>query len=133
MLSIFPELFTYALVAPFLLRIVLGGFFVYQGVRRHKQDAGSWAALWNNAKIGSLAIAPLLTKIQIVIGVLIFVGLYTQVSIIFAAVFVGLELFRRNRITRLTMAEIWPSIFIITVAASLLFLGAGLLAFDLPL
>ncbi len=133
MLSTFPELFTYSLFAPFLLRLALGGFFIFQGMRRHKQDSEGWNTLWNNAKIGSLSIAPLLTKIQIILGVLIVVGLYTQISVILAALFVGAEVYRRHRITPLTVSEVWPSVFLIVVSISLLFLGAGVLAFDLPL
>ena len=133
MLSTFPELFTYALVAPFILRIVLGGFFVFQGIRRHKQDSTSWNTLWGDMKIGSLHVAPILVKIQIVIGILLFVGLYTQISAILAIIFIVVELYKRNNFARLNSQEVWSGIFMVSVALSLLFLGAGLLAFDYPL
>ncbi len=136
MLSTFPELFTYALLAPFILRIVLGGFFIFQGIRRHKQDSQestAWANFWGNKKIGSLSIAPILTKVQIVLGIFLFVGLYTQISAILAIVFVLVEAYKRNSNARLSFQEVWMLIFTIAMAKSLLFLGAGLLAFDLPL
>ena len=134
MLSTFPELFTYALVAPFVLRIVLGGYFILQGARRRKADDGlAWDALWVNVKIGSLPVAPILAKIQIVIGVLLFIGLYTQIATILAIIFVGLEWRKRTKSSRLSFQELWMTIMVAAIAVSLLFLGAGFLAFDLPL
>jgi uncharacterized membrane protein YphA (DoxX/SURF4 family) len=133
MLSTFPELFTYGLIAPFVLRVALGIFFVLQGIRRRKQDIISWNNLWNGVKIGSLQVGPILAKIQIVLGIFLFVGLYTQISAILAVIFMAVEWFKRHKVSSLSFAEIWMSVFIITIAASLLFLGAGLLAFDLPL
>ena len=134
MLSTFSELFPYALVAPFVLRIVLGGYFILQGARRRKADDGlAWDALWVNVKIGSLPVAPILAKIQIVIGVLLFIGLYTQIATILAIIFVGLEWRKRTKSSRLSFQELWMTIMVAAIAVSLLFLGAGFLAFDLPL
>lgn len=133
MLSTFPELFTYGLIAPFMLRVALGTFFVLQGIRRRKQDIISWNNLWNGVKIGSLQVGPILAKIQIVLGIFLFVGLYTQISAILAIVFIAVEWFKRHKVSRLSFAEMWTPIFVLVIAGSLLFLGAGLLAFDLPL
>jgi uncharacterized membrane protein YphA (DoxX/SURF4 family) len=137
MLSIFPELFTYGLVAPFILRVALGSYFIVQGLRRHKQDTGVWENLWSHngmpIKIGSLKVAPVLVKIQIVLGVLLFVGLYTQVATIFALVFVGAEVFMKHKQSPLSFNEKWFAVLVGALALSLLFLGAGFLAIDLPL
>ena len=133
MLSIFPELFTYALIAPFILRIGLGVYFISQGIRHRKEDALAWDALWSEVKIGSSPVAPILAKIQIVVGVLLFVGLYTQVAAILAVIFAGVEWHKRTRVASLPFQELWTTVMVIVIAVSLLFLGAGFLAFDLPL
>lgn len=134
MLSIFPELFTYSLIAPFILRIALGGYFILQGAHRRKAgDDPAWDALWNNAKIGSLPTAPVLAKIQIIIGVLLFVGLYTQVAAILAIIFVGIEWRKQSQTAPLPFQELRVTVLAGAIGVSLLFLGAGFLAFDLPL
>jgi|CXWK01.1.fsa_nt_gi uncharacterized membrane protein YphA (DoxX/SURF4 family) len=133
MLSTFPELFTFGLAAPFVLRVLLGCFFIFQGLRRHKQDAVAWNALWNDAHIGSLKLAPILTKIQVILGVLLFVGLYTQISAIIAILFIAAVWYRTFGFSRPSFTDAWISLFPAVIAFSLLFLGAGLLAFDLPL
>ncbi len=133
MLSIFPELFTYGLFAPLILRIVLGGYFVLLGIRRVKEDSAGYSALWGNTKIGSKPLAPILAKIQITIGIMIFIGLYTQVIVIVAIAFMLAEWFRRSAMGKLSFQELWNTLLIVAICAALLILGAGLLAFDLPL
>ncbi len=134
MLSIFPDLFTYSLIAPFVLRIALGSFFVLQGIRRHKEDSMGWNALWVNKKLGTYTVAAILAKIQIIIGVLLFVGLFTQVAGILALLFVWVEWFKkRTNGTTIPFQELWLAVLVTVIGLSLLFLGAGSLAIDLPL
>lgn len=133
MLSTFPELFTYGLIAPFILRIAVGAFFVLMGLRRRKQNAAEWDTLWGGKKVGSLLLSPILAKIQIVIGIFIFVGLYTQISAILSIIFLAVEWYKRRKAGHLYFSEMWNYVFMMVIAVSLLFLGAGLLAFDLPL
>jgi len=134
MLSIFPDLFTYSLVAPFILRIAVGGFFILQGTRRHKEDRVVWDTFWSDKKIGSHAIAPILAKIQIVVGVFLFIGLFTQIAATLAAIFVWGEWFRkRMNGNNVPFQELWMTVLVSVIGISLLFLGAGALAIDLPL
>lgn len=133
MLSTFPELFTFGLIAPFILRVALGYFFIFQGLRRHKQEAMTWDTLWGGAHIGSLKVAPILQKIQVVLGVFILIGLYTQISAILVVVFLLVEWYKKFGFSRPHFNDVWPALFPVAIALSLLFLGAGLLAFDLPL
>lgn len=133
MLSIFPGLFTYAIVAPFILRVALGGFFIWQGVRRRKEEMASWDNLWSGKKIGSLPLSPILAKIQIVIGVFLLFGLYTQIATLLAIIFIWLEFKKKAEVFKPTFQEMWAAVFMTVIAVSLLFLGAGIFAFDLPL
>ncbi|HLP44120.1 MAG TPA: DoxX family membrane protein [Candidatus Nanoarchaeia archaeon] len=133
MLSIFPELFTYSLFAPFILRLVLGAYFMYTGIRHHKEDAALWNTVWNDKKIGSWTVGSILAKVQIAIGVLLILGLWTQIAAILVIVFNKVEWYKRHKFNTEPIAALWPKIFISAIAFSLLFLGAGFLAADLPL
>lgn len=133
MLSVFPELLTFSLVAPFILRITIGGFMVFLGIRRRKVEVVTWDSLWSDTKIGSVPLGPVLAKIQIVIGIFIFIGLYTQIAVLLALAFIWLEYYKKSKALQTTLHELWLTIFMTAINISLLFLGAGLLAFDLPL
>jgi uncharacterized membrane protein YphA (DoxX/SURF4 family) len=133
MLSLFPSLFTYGLFAPLIIRLAIGIYFTFIGFRHYREEAASWATLWNNRKIGQIALSSLLAKLQIVIGIMLTIGLYTQAVAIAAIVFVWVEWAVKSRASRPSTAELWTNIFISAMCVSLLFLGAGFLAFDLPL
>lgn len=143
MLSIFPNLFTYSLFAPFVLRLALGSFFILQGLRRIRQDAPAWNSIWGsqlgdavkteNGSAVPWTLASVLARLQILIGVFIFIGLFTQVTALVAIAFVWVEWFKRARTNPHTFSELWGIIFVTAICIGLLFLGAGFLAFDLPL
>lgn len=133
MLSVFPELLTYSLIAPFVLRIALGCYFIAQGIRRRNAVIKSRNASRNDAKPDSPRVEPILTKIQIVIGIFLFAGLYTQVAAILAILFVWFDSRAKSKIAKLSFEELWAALFATATGISLLFLGAGFLAFDLPL
>ena len=133
MLSVFPELFTYWLIAPFILRIVLGAYFLYTGIRHHNIDSETWNMVWNNKKIGSQAVGSILAKVQIGLGVLFVIGLWTQIIAIIAITLNKIEWYKRHKFTWNTSPDIWPKIFISAICLALLFLGAGFFAVDLPL
>lgn len=133
MLSVFPELFTYSLIAPLILRLAIGCYFLFGGIRKLRENKDNWNNLWSNSSLGSLALGPILAKIQIVIGIFLLAGLYTQIAAILAIVFAGAECWKRHRGTAPSLHESWPTIFVIAISLALLFLGAGFLAFDLPL
>lgn len=133
MLSIFPELFTYWLVAPFILRITLGAYFLYTGIRHHKEDSAMWNTVWNNKKIGALPVGSLLAKVQVALGVLFIIGLWIQAIAIIAIALNKIEWYKRHKFAWTTSPDIWPKIFISAMCLALLFLGAGFFAADLPL
>ncbi len=133
MLSLFPNLFTYSLVAPFIIRIVLGAFFLYYGIRHHKEEAAAWNSVWNDKKIGSWTVGSILAKVEIVIGVLLVLGLWTQAAAILVIVFNKVEWYKKHGMGWSPVPEVWTKIFISAMGLALLFLGAGFLATDLPL
>ncbi len=105
MLSLWPNLFAFQLVAPLLLRLALGGslFALY-------------FSSWRNAR----------GIVGLLVGIFIFIGLFTQPAALAASLLL-LEEGWSNRHSRLA---IFP---LLTIALSLLVLGPGFLAFDWPL
>jgi hypothetical protein len=107
MLSVFPELFNYSQFGPFFLRLALAIVLI---------------------KIGYLAIFKPLKKYERAIGIaqwisalFLLLGFLTQIGALIAL------------ITSFKAEQKIMKPMIVAVALSLLFLGPGLLSFDLPL
>src|SRR3989344_8392904 len=114
MLSMFGDLLTFSLLAPFIIRLFLGLYFVLWG----------WSLLRKPAE-GSLFKKYFLSAISLVGGIFVAVGFLTQIATLFLMI-LSLYLAKRdsNRVT---------FILLFAMALSLLFSGAGFFAFDLPL
>lgn len=107
MLSVFPELFNYSQIAPFILRIALsivlvrfGYWAIFKTTTRHEKAIGI---------------------IQWLAAIFLFLGFLTQIAALLAIV---------------TVFNVKPKIsklMIVSVALSLMLLGPGLFSFDLPL
>ena len=116
MVTIFPDLLIFSLLAPFIIRLFLGFYFIVWGWSsiRKKDDAQS------NTRLKQV-----LGLVGLVGGLFVLVGAFTQIA---ALVLLGLLAYliktSRNRL---------PYILLLGMALSLLLSGAGLLAFDLPL
>ena len=118
MLNIFPDLLSYGLLAPFLLRLVVGIFFVRKGIDDAKKSRVV-KEVWGR----------LLSFLEVASGILLIVGAKTQiVSIItlFLSIYAISKLKERG-------VEFYLYLLLATISISLLFSGAGFLAVDLPL
>lgn len=102
MLSVFPELFVYGLLAPVIIRLSLA------------------VILFSASGVGKIARA-----VGLVIGVLLGLGLYTQVAALAAVAWV---LINQQRFGNWQLRVLF-----IAAALSLLLSGAGLPAIDWPL
>ncbi len=118
MLSVFPTLLAYGLLAPFIIRVALGAYFLYfvfqtaQGdLRKQTHSPFLWGVIILPAAVGS---------------VLVLSGVATQIGALILALWTLATLFRTKE-NRLVM------LFALAMALSLLFSGAGFLAFDMPL
>lgn len=118
-LSIFPQLFTFEIFAPLLLRLVVGIFLVWLGMSRYKKDY-KWS-----------------TVFYYISGSLVFLGLYTQPASILAIVVLKFDFYMdywNNRKSTPVQAEKYFLYFMAgIILLSLLFTGPGAFAFDLPL
>ena len=132
MLSLFPDLFTYEQIAPFLLRIILALIFLGNGysklfktwretslffARHGLKPASFWAGL-----IGTT---------ELVSGIMLAIGFLTQVASLFImAIMLGAIIKVKFKEGFLGGYDL--DLLVLITAASLLFLGPGILSVDMP-
>jgi hypothetical protein len=114
-LSIFPQLLTFGLIAPTLLRIVVGIFLILAGLDRYKK-VYKWASI--------AYFAP---------GLFVFIGLYTQVAVIVGIIVIAFDYFEDKKNGPISREKMFVYAFAKIILLSLLFTGPGFFAFDLPL
>jgi putative oxidoreductase len=115
MLSLFPQLFAYRELAPFILRLVLGLIFISFGYPK------TFKRLEQNHFQRALGI------LELGGGILLIAGLFIQIAAIL------LIIARIAAISKSSEKNYRLNILIIASLVSLLLLGPGLFSFDLPL
>ena len=134
MLSIFPELLTFGLIAPLLLRVVAGALFAISGwealvskrVEKHDcfQNAGFRPVVFWLYLVG---------VVELVGGALLVLGLFTQpAALALLIVTIGAILLKFKNPKLLSEPTAYY-VLLFAILASLIFSGAGFFAFDLPL
>jgi uncharacterized membrane protein YphA (DoxX/SURF4 family) len=121
-LSLFPSLLSYERIAPFIIRVVLGItliWFGYYKLKKRGQSSGSNSALYG--------------AVEVITGIFLVIGLYTQLAALINALILVIKLGFKAREGKFLSDGINYYILLLAMAISLLFLGAGAYAFDLPL
>ena len=117
MLSIFPDLLAFGLFAPFIIRIALAiyalSFAISTGKKASRQKDFS-IYLWIRINLASIG------------GILVFLGIFTQIGALFLGAWAALEAFRNKEARAIYLLAL-------AMALSLVFSGAGFIAFDFPL
>lgn len=116
MVTIFPNLLSWGLIAPLILRTIIGLYFFLRGFQTWKKRDKTWHKWYSG--------------FEIIIGVLFIIGALTQIASIFA-IFDTTVRFGKN-LKNSNKTEKALFVFVIGVAISLLFSTAGFYAFDLP-
>lgn len=134
MLSLFPALLPYSLVVPFVFRIVSGALFVYIGYANLTRHRASKIALFGRFRLmsGNVWLA-VLAALEAAGGLMLISGLFTQGAALALSFLLILGLIARKKQPE---AIFWSGGFLcllLLITASLLFLGPGFYAFDLPL
>jgi hypothetical protein len=123
MLNVFPDFLAYGfLLGPMLVRVCLGLFVLASALRMWRTPpTPEGGALFFHYLIGGTLFG---------VGVLLCVGLFTQVAALLSAIIFAYKAFG----TKLTRGGERPGYLLATgVSLALLFLGAGAFAFDLSL
>lgn len=128
MLSLLPGLLDFSSLAPILLRLALGGIFLSYGLSELIKPKYLPAGADLSPKL-----ARLIGLWESLLGALLIIGLFTQV----VALLIGLELlgylFLRLKDKAKMPVPIDYLLVMLAIALSLMLLGPGLIAFDLPL
>lgn len=135
MLNPFPSLLTYGLLAPFLLRITIGFILANLGYLKLTKEKESLSLLFGIAglrkykEFGTIAVG----VIEIVGGLMLIAGFYTQIAALIFVVLVGMEMYIEHADAGLLKRNLVFYVLLFVIALSLMVTGAGFLAFDLPL
>ncbi|NLE07248.1 MAG: DoxX family protein [Parcubacteria group bacterium] len=134
MLNPFPDLLTYSLLAPFILRIVAGFIFINLGFLAFKHEKDHWLSSFSALKIPKPEIAlKILGGIEIVGGVMFLLGFYTQIAALVLALLTFAETYIEYKEPDLLKRNLVFYVMLLAIVVSLLFSGAGAFALDLPL
>jgi len=133
-LNTFPDLLTFSMLSPFILRIVLGLIIINLGSLKLGKEQVAWQELFETINLHPAKFfVKILAFIEIIGGLMLVIGSYTQlVSIIFAILFFC-EAVLEYREPNLERRNLTFYILMFTISLSLVFLGAGVFAIDLPL
>ena len=133
-LSVFPELLSYSHAAPLVLRVIAGIIFIDLGWLVFTSEKKSWTMLFQTIRFKPARFfTRALGIIQIVGGLMLVAGFYTQlVALIFGIILLA-ECYLEMRETALLKRDIVFYVLLLTICVSLLITGAGAVALDLPL
>lgn len=117
MLNPFPELLTYSMLAPFILRLVLGFIYLDLGILNFKKSGNMKA----------------LGIVEIIGAIMLFLGFYTQIAAIVFILIAGTSLYIEYKDEAVLKRDIVFYLLVLAISISLLLSGAGSYAKDLPL
>ncbi len=134
MLNTFPTLLAFGLLAPFILRICIGLImldFGYSKISKLKSD--------KTVMFESLGMKPgiyyvyIFGLVEIVAGLALIAGFFTQIASLITFIICLLAILVKRRNSENVKSSYTTLILSMMIALSLIFSGAGFLAFDLPL
>jgi putative oxidoreductase len=134
MLNPFPDLLTYSLLAPFILRVVAGLIFMDLGVLAFKNEKERWLVSLSTLKIPNPKLTlKILGGIEIIGGIMFILGFYTQIAALILALLTFTETYIEYKEPLLLKRNFVFYIMLLAIVLSLLLSGAGAFAIDLPL
>jgi uncharacterized membrane protein YphA (DoxX/SURF4 family) len=133
-LNTFPNLLTYGVLSPLILRLVLGFIAIDLGYLKLGKENGVWRELFETIHFRPAKyFVKLIAGIEIIGGFMLILGSYTQiVAMIFALAFFC-ETVLEYREESLENRNLPFYILMFAISLSLIFLGAGAFALDIGL
>ncbi|MEX2013558.1 MAG: DoxX family protein [Parcubacteria group bacterium] len=134
MLNLFPDLLMYSLAGPFVLRVLLGLIFIDLGFLKFRSEKNRWLTSFETLGLRPADLfLSLYALLQIIGGLLLLVGLWTQVAALAFAIFTGIELYIEWQAREILKRDMVFYLLIFVISLSLLLTGAGAYAIDIPL
>lgn len=133
-LNTFPNLLTFSMLSPFILRVVLGLIIINLGSLKLGKEQALWQELFELINIHPAKFfVKSLGYIEMIGGLILLVGAYTQLTSMVFAVLFFCEAVLEYRQPNLENRDLTFYVLVFSISLSLIFLGAGAFAFDLPL
>lgn len=134
MLNTFPSLLTFSLLAPLILRVVLGLIFINLGYLELTSEKKRWTAFFETVHLKPAKMFVIVMGLfEIIGGFFLLAGFMTQiVALVFTIITFG-EFYAEYREETLLKRDIIFYLLIFAISLSLLLSGAGLFAIDYPL
>lgn len=134
MLNIFPELLDFGFIAPTILRISIGLFFIHLGYQKYNSHKENISTFLESVKIKpAKTIVQTLGGVEIVIGLLFLTGTLTQIAALISLIICAVSLVLVYKEPDLKLKSTSEYLFLLAISLSLLLSGAGFLAVDFPL
>jgi putative oxidoreductase len=134
MLNPFPDLLAYSLLAPFILRVVVGLIFVNLGILAFKNEKKRWLTSFSALRIPKPETATkALSAIEIIGGLMLLIGFYTQIAALVLALLTFAEAYVEYKDPAILKRNFVFYLLILSILLALLLSGAGAFAIDLPL
>mgnify|MGYP003393761621 CR=1 FL=1 len=122
------------MLGPFILRVVVGIIFIDLGFLKFRSEKERWQASFETLGLRPADIfLPLYALLQIVGGLLLLAGLWTQVAALAFVIFSGIELYVEWSAREILKRDMVFYILVFAISLSLLLTGAGAYAIDIPL
>jgi len=133
-LNTFPDLLTFSTLSPFILRVVLGLIIINLGYLKLTKEKIAWQELFETINVHPAKVfVKALAFIEIIGGLMLVAGSYTQLTSIVFSILFFCEAVLEYRESNLEKRNLIFYILMFTISLSLIFLGAGAFAVDLPL
>ncbi|HUD02791.1 MAG TPA: hypothetical protein VMR46_02090 [Candidatus Paceibacterota bacterium] len=126
MLNVFPSLLDYSFFAPTLLRLTVAVVLFYLAYQQWKRRS-------EIAHLRATGFPAISIVVNIVIGVALFVGYYTQIAALCAIAGQCVGLWANRRYPQVVIVPSSTVVVLIVILITIIFTGAGAFAFDLPL
>ena len=133
MLNPFPSLLTYALLAPFLIRLTLGAIALWGTYAGFKKPSVFIDRLTQSGVKNAPMVLKVFSVLYGISGIGLILGFYTQIATLLFLTLVIPMFVWEKRLQRLTTRDVFYYVLLVVCSLSLLFTSAGFLAFDLPL
>jgi uncharacterized membrane protein YphA (DoxX/SURF4 family) len=133
-LNTFPDLLTFSILSPFILRLVLGLIAINLGYLKLGKENSAWKKLFETIHFHpSRYFVNLFAGVEIVGGLFLLTGSYTQLTAMVFAVTYLCEAILEYREESLEKRNLPFYILLFAISLSLIFTGAGAFAFDIGL
>lgn len=134
MLNTFPNLLSFGLLAPLVLRVVLGFIFINLGYLELTSEKKRWATFFETVHLKPAKMFVIVMGLfEIIGGFFLLSGFLTQMTALVFSIITFGEFYVEYREETLLKRDLIFYLLIFTISLSLLLSGAGLFAIDYPL